>query len=131
MSLPPEKVSELKQVIHNHLSQLDVHGQIRNVLSESLREKDVDEKNLGESGLLELLKERGIVDDIMKTLEFQGVDKNKKLTDPVKMEKSWVPEENRKCKTFPTTRFIVCIGLNTCQHPKMIYNFVLLCFSSY
>lgn len=104
MSLPPEKINELKQVIHAHLSNLDIHGQIRNVLSESLRENQLEKENVQESNLLESLKERGIVDDIMKSLEFKGLEvKSKSKVQDFKggkNEKSenWIPDEDKKCE---------------------------------
>ena len=103
MTLPPEKVNELKQVIHKHLSELDVHGQIRNVLSESLRENETADEN----NLLEMLKDRGIVDDIMKTLQFEGIEKKSKAVsskDGSKILKekagAWIPDEQKKCKIY-------------------------------
>lgn len=98
MALPPEKLNELKQVIHCHLNQLDIHGQIRNVLSESLGENEINERNVGKENLLSILKEKGIVDDVMKTLEFQGIDKGKKSDLEKKNEKEWIADQQRKCE---------------------------------
>ena len=98
MALPPEKLNELKQVIHSHLNQLDIHGQIRNVLSESLRENEIDERNIGKENLLSILKEKGIVDDVLETLEFQGIDKGKKSDLEKKNEKEWIVDQQRKCE---------------------------------
>ena len=97
MGLPPEKISELKQLIHNHLNQLDIHGQIRSVVSESLHKDstaDQDEKNL-----LRILKEQGVVEDVMKTLKFHGALNNfTEATKNKKNEEDWIPEEHRKCE---------------------------------
>lgn len=102
MSLPPEKISELKQLIHSHLSQLDIHGQIRNVLSESLRNESGTEGNrfADEQNLLKILKDQGIVEDIMKTLKFQGARNTTEI--PIKeyikeKEGKWLQDEEKKC----------------------------------
>lgn len=103
MSLPPEKISELKQLIHSHLSQLDIHGQIRNVLSESLRNESGanGNKSTDEQNLLKVLKEQGIVEDIMKTLKFRGTAGNKMNT-PIKedikeKDGKWLADDDKKC----------------------------------
>jgi len=104
MTLPPEKVNELKQVIHSHLAQLDIHGQIKNLVSESM--KNVSENRNDhleeENNLLNMLKEQGIVDDIMSTLKFHGIkdeDKRSKDTSILKQkEGKWMADEERKCE---------------------------------
>lgn len=72
MSLPPEKVAELKQIIHNQLNQMDVHNKIQEVLTESFHEKgrDTDKDQIGEQEILQALREKGIVDDIMQQLQI-------------------------------------------------------------
>ena len=92
MSLPPEKVAELKQVIQSHLNQLDIHGQMRNVLSESLRQNNVDGTHDQDKSMIQILKNHGIVDDIMKTLKFNS-NEGKKESD-----RAWLPDERNKCK---------------------------------
>ena len=75
MSLPTEKVQELKQVIHNHLSQMNVHSRIKECVDESFRGEDFESGGIDEAGLLNALKERGIVDDVMNTLKFEGLER--------------------------------------------------------
>ncbi|XP_064803065.1 centrosomal protein of 76 kDa isoform X3 [Oncorhynchus masou masou] len=71
MSLPPEKASELKQIIHNHLIKMNIHGKIRDVLAETVREDlDPGHSSLSEEDFLRALQRRGIVDDVMKDLHF-------------------------------------------------------------
>ena len=99
MSLPPEKVNELKQVIHAHLNQLDIHGQIKNVVDESMKNNSLNE-NENEMNVLQLLKEKGVVDDILGTLKFQGLKES--LSKPSKAvlkekEGQWISEEEKKC----------------------------------
>lgn len=38
-TLPPEKIAELRQLVHNHVSRTDVQEQIRGCLSEALTEE--------------------------------------------------------------------------------------------
>jgi len=75
MSLPSEKVQELKQIIHSHLSQMNVHSRIKEYVGESFRGDDLESRGIDETGLLNALKERGIVDDVMKTLKFEGIER--------------------------------------------------------
>ncbi|XP_042173954.1 centrosomal protein of 76 kDa isoform X3 [Oncorhynchus tshawytscha] len=71
MSLPPEKASELKQIIHNHLIKMNIHAKIRDVLAETVREDlDPGHSSLSEEDFLRALQCRGIVDDVMKDLHF-------------------------------------------------------------
>ncbi|KAL0963299.1 hypothetical protein UPYG_G00304330 [Umbra pygmaea] len=71
MSLPPDKASELKQIIHNHLVKINIHGKIRDVLAETVREDlDIGQTSLSERDFLRALQRRGIVDDVMKDLHF-------------------------------------------------------------
>lgn len=71
MSLPPEKASELKQIIHNHLLKMDIHGKIREVLAETVRDdQGPARRSLSEADFLRALQRRGIIDDMMKDLHF-------------------------------------------------------------
>ncbi|XP_067367603.1 centrosomal protein of 76 kDa isoform X2 [Channa argus] len=71
MSLPPEKASELKKIIHNHLLKMDIHGKIREVLAEVVRdEQGAAHQSLSEADFLRALQRRGIVNDMMKDLHF-------------------------------------------------------------
>ncbi|CAM9171880.1 unnamed protein product [Bubo scandiacus] len=74
MSLPPEKASELKQIIHQQLVKMDVHGKIREVLAETIREEFAPEhQQLSTEDLIKALRQRGIIDDVMKELKFVTV----------------------------------------------------------
>ncbi|XP_072251049.1 centrosomal protein of 76 kDa isoform X2 [Leuresthes tenuis] len=71
MSLPPEKASELKQIIHNHLLKIDIHGRIREFLAETMRDDQGSaQRPLSETDFLHALQRRGIIDDVMKDLHF-------------------------------------------------------------
>ncbi|XP_054637858.1 centrosomal protein of 76 kDa isoform X1 [Dunckerocampus dactyliophorus] len=74
MSLRPEKASELKQIIHNHLIKMDIHGKIREVLSETMREdQGPAHRVLSEADFLHALQRRGIIDDVMKDIRSSQV----------------------------------------------------------
>ncbi|XP_075952752.1 centrosomal protein of 76 kDa isoform X2 [Anarhichas minor] len=71
MSLPPEKASELKQIIRNHLLKMDIHGRIREVLAETVRDvQGPAHRPLSETDFLHALQRRGIIEDVMKDLHF-------------------------------------------------------------
>ncbi|XP_059713695.1 centrosomal protein of 76 kDa isoform X3 [Haemorhous mexicanus] len=91
MSLPPEKASELKQIIHQQLLKMDVHGRIREVLSETIREELAPEhQQLSTEDLIRALRQRGIIDDVMKELKF--------VTDMNEMGRTSAPK--------PSTHFV-------------------------
>uniref|UniRef100_A0A8C2Q0Y9 Centrosomal protein of 76 kDa n=1 Tax=Cyprinus carpio TaxID=7962 RepID=A0A8C2Q0Y9_CYPCA len=74
MSLPPEKATELKQIIHDHLIKMDIHGKIRDVLAETVRgDGQHGQSSLSEEDFIHALQRRGIVEDVMKDLHFTNV----------------------------------------------------------
>lgn len=80
MSLPPEKVQELKQLIHNHMSHASVHSRIKSCVEESFTGEDQD---IDERFLLQALKDRGVVDEVMRSLRFERLEREeKKKTSP-------------------------------------------------
>uniref|UniRef100_A0A803TWT3 CEP76 N-terminal domain-containing protein n=1 Tax=Anolis carolinensis TaxID=28377 RepID=A0A803TWT3_ANOCA len=71
MALAPGKASELKQIIHQQLTKMDVHSRVREVLAETIREELAPEhQQLSEEHLMKALIRRGIIDDVMKELSF-------------------------------------------------------------
>ncbi|KAF4103509.1 hypothetical protein G5714_016392 [Onychostoma macrolepis] len=84
MSLPPEKATELKQIIHDHLIKMDIHGKIRDVLAETVRgDGQHGQRSLSEEDFIHALQRRGIVDDVMKDLHFTNVDVSQTEADSV------------------------------------------------
>jgi centrosomal protein CEP76 len=71
MSLPPEKISELKQIIHNHLSQHDIQSSIRSILLETMQEKHSD-STITEHQLLVAMQQKGILEEVMSKLKFES-----------------------------------------------------------
>ncbi|XP_068048913.1 centrosomal protein of 76 kDa isoform X2 [Anomalospiza imberbis] len=91
MSLPPEKASELKQIIHQQLLKMDVHGRIREVLAETIREELAPEhQQVSTEDLIRALRQRGIIDDVMKEIKF--------VTDVNETERTSAPK--------PSTHFV-------------------------
>ncbi|TNN39244.1 Centrosomal protein [Liparis tanakae] len=71
MSLPPEKASELKQIIQDHLLKIDIHGRIREVLAESGgSDHGGSHGHLSEAECLHALQRRGIIEDVMRDIRF-------------------------------------------------------------
>ncbi|XP_043116067.1 centrosomal protein of 76 kDa [Puntigrus tetrazona] len=84
MSLPPEKATELKQIIHDHLIKMDIHGKIRDVLAETVRgDGQHGQRSLSEEDFIHALQRRGVVDDVMKDLHFTNVDVSQAEADSV------------------------------------------------
>lgn len=53
---------------------MDVHGRIREVLAETIREELAPEpQQLSTEDLIKALRQRGIIDDVMKELKFVTV----------------------------------------------------------
>ncbi|XP_018412337.1 PREDICTED: centrosomal protein of 76 kDa isoform X1 [Nanorana parkeri] len=90
MSVRPE----LRQVIHEQLHRMDVHGKIREVLAETLRDEfDDGSHNIAEEDLMKALRRRGIVDDVMKELHFLGGDHSRELTSTPKPATPFVDKQ--------------------------------------
>ena len=103
MALPTEKVQELKQIIHNHLSQMNVHSRIKECVDESFRGEDFESGVIDEAGLLNALKERGIVDDVMNTLKFEGLEREPRRSKDRRREETIEEIPTRgNARYFPT-----------------------------
>lgn len=91
MTLPPEKVQELKQIIHNHMSHASVHSRIQSCVEESFTGEDRD---IDEAGLLQALKDKGVVDEVMRSLRFEGLGREqRKARSPKEKRREFVEEE--------------------------------------
>ncbi|XP_078071809.1 centrosomal protein of 76 kDa isoform X1 [Mustelus asterias] len=105
MSLPPHKASELKQIIHNQLTQMNVHEKIREILAESVRDElAASSQVLSEADLVKALQRRGIVDDVMKELQFLTVKEGTSSSKPATHFIDKEPAELRKTNIDPTRR---------------------------
>ncbi|KAM9644539.1 centrosomal protein of 76 kDa isoform 3-T3 [Morphnus guianensis] len=110
MSLPPEKVSELKQIIHQQLVKMDVHGRIREVLAETIRgELAPEHQQLSTEDLIKALRQRGIIDDVMKELKFVTDVNEKERTSAPKPSTHFVAREPpvlKRTNIDPTRRYL-------------------------
>ncbi|XP_039593874.1 centrosomal protein of 76 kDa isoform X1 [Polypterus senegalus] len=111
MSLPPEKALELKQIIHNHLTKIDIHGKIRDVLAETVHEdmERAGHQNLSEEDLMKALRRRGIIDDVMKEVRFVEEVSGRGAASTSKPSTHFVdkdPTELRKTNIDPTRRYL-------------------------
>lgn len=110
MSLPPEKASELKQLIHQQLSKMDVHGRIREILAETIREELApDQQQLSTEDLIKALRRRGIVDDVMKELNFVPDNVDQELPSSPKQPVCFTDRQStllKKTNIDPTRRYL-------------------------
>ncbi|MEE6464551.1 hypothetical protein FKM82_006291 [Ascaphus truei] len=110
MSLSPEKATELKQIIHEQLNRMDVHGKIREVLAETLQEEfRAESQQLSEDDLMKALRRRGIIDDVMKELRFMEDKHPTDFTSTPKPATHFIDREPRTLKKTnidPTRRYL-------------------------
>ncbi|XP_065441304.1 centrosomal protein of 76 kDa isoform X3 [Chrysemys picta bellii] len=110
MALPPEKASELKQIIRQQLTRMDVHGRIREVLAETIREELAPEhQQLSAEDLMKALRRRGIIDDVMKELTFVTDMNDREMTSTPKPSTHFVnrqPPVLQKTNIDPTRRYL-------------------------
>ncbi|KAM8966492.1 centrosomal protein of 76 kDa isoform 2-T2 [Pelodytes ibericus] len=110
MSLSPEKATELKQIIHEQLARMNVHGKIREVLSETLNEEfRAETQQLSEEDLMTALRQRGIIDDVIKELRFTEDHNTRNFTSTPKPATHFVDKEQRMLKKTnidPTRRYL-------------------------
>ncbi|KAJ7418400.1 Centrosomal protein of 76 kDa [Willisornis vidua] len=98
MSLPPDTAAELRHIIHQQLLKMDVHGRIREVLAETIREElPPEHQQLSTEDLIKALRQRGIIDDVMKELKFVTVLGGKAFLDHLQEPE---PLPGQICSTF-------------------------------
>ncbi|XP_031444852.1 centrosomal protein of 76 kDa isoform X2 [Phasianus colchicus] len=110
MALPPGKGSELKRLIQQQLQKMDVHGRIREVLAETIREELAPEhQQLSMEDLIKALRQRGIIDDVMKELKFVTDVNGKERTSSPKPSTHFADREPpvlKKTNIDPTRRYL-------------------------
>ncbi|XP_066481255.1 centrosomal protein of 76 kDa isoform X1 [Tiliqua scincoides] len=110
MSLSPERASELKQLIHQQLTKMDVHSRIREVLAETIREELAPQhQQLSEEDLMKALVRRGIIDDVMKELHFITNVNGEEMTSTPKLSTHFVdkqPAVLKKTNIDPMRRYL-------------------------
>ncbi|XP_054237769.1 centrosomal protein of 76 kDa isoform X2 [Indicator indicator] len=122
MSLPPEKASELKQIIHQQLIKMDVHGRIREVLAEAIREELAPEHpQLSTEDLIKALRQRGIIDDVMKELKFVTDGNEKEKTSAPKPSTHFVDREPPALKKSDGSKMVDATAmLSICDPVHMV-----------
>ncbi|XP_003219767.2 centrosomal protein of 76 kDa isoform X1 [Anolis carolinensis] len=110
MALAPGKASELKQIIHQQLTKMDVHSRVREVLAETIREELAPEhQQLSEEHLMKALIRRGIIDDVMKELSFVTDMNSGEIISPPKPSTHFIdtqPAVLKKTNIDPTRRYL-------------------------
>ncbi|XP_019401150.1 PREDICTED: centrosomal protein of 76 kDa isoform X2 [Crocodylus porosus] len=110
MALLPDKASELKQIIRQQLAKMDVHGRIREVLAETIRDEIVPEhQQLSTDDLMKALRRRGIIDDVMKELKVVTDMNDQEVTLDPKPSTHFVdrqPPVLKKTNIDPTRRYL-------------------------
>lgn len=108
MSLPTEKISELKQIIHSQLSQGDVQRRIREMLAETMREESAMQAGpMGEQEMLNRLKQRGVVDNILQQIQFEGgADLHRQATHFTDRETGFKQPPGKKTNIDPGRRYL-------------------------
>nr|XP_060630998.1 centrosomal protein of 76 kDa isoform X3 [Anolis sagrei ordinatus] len=110
MALAPGKASELKQIIHQQLTKMDVHSRVREVLAETIREELAPEhQQLSEEHLMKALIRRGIIDDVMKELSFVTDMNSGEISSPPKPSTHFIdtqPAVLKKTNIDPTRRYL-------------------------
>ncbi|XP_073487402.1 centrosomal protein of 76 kDa isoform X3 [Aquarana catesbeiana] len=106
----PEKVTELKHIIQEQFHKMDVHGKVREVLAETIGDEFGHESHyLSEEDLMEALRRRGIVDDVMKELRFLEDGHSRDLTSTPKPTTSFMdkrPRTYKKTNIDPSRRYL-------------------------
>ncbi|XP_060630998.2 centrosomal protein of 76 kDa isoform X2 [Anolis sagrei] len=110
MALAPGKASELKQIIHQQLTKMDVHSRVREVLAETIREELAPEhQQLSEQHLMKALIRRGIINDVMKELSFVTDMNSGEISSPPKPSTHFIdtqPAVLKKTNIDPTRRYL-------------------------
>lgn len=66
MSLPPERLQELRQMVHNQVNKAEVLGKIQTCVEQTLSSF---QGNTNEAEVIKVLQDEGIVDDILASLK--------------------------------------------------------------
>lgn len=111
MSLTPEKATELKQIIHNHLMKMNIHDKIREVLAENLRNESgsTHTQPLSERDFLHALQRRGIIDGVMKDLHFARRSTEEEMLSPPKPATHYIDKDEmqlHKTNIDPCRRYL-------------------------
>ncbi|OWK01840.1 CEP76 [Cervus elaphus hippelaphus] len=89
---------------------MDVHGRIREILAETIREELApDQQQLSTEDLIKALKRRGIIDDVMKELNFVSDNVDQELPSSPKQPVCFTDRQStllKKTNIDPTRRYL-------------------------
>jgi hypothetical protein len=80
-SLPPEKINQIKQIIHERYNEIDIQSQIKDIIAGKLNEQPTVNSNSNKSFnrtsvtqeyILEEIKRKGTVDSLMSDIELNS-----------------------------------------------------------
>jgi len=110
MTLPPTKLAELNQIIHNQLNQANIRDHIKNALSSAMSAPERSESQpVTEQEILDDLKRKGIVQSILGKLKFETPiynDQNKPATHKEVDEEIIKAKLTEKAAVDPTRRYL-------------------------
>nr|CAB3230038.1 centrosomal protein of 76 kDa-like [Phallusia mammillata] len=132
MSIPPQKRAELKQIIHNQLTQADIQQRIKNAVSSALSQNEGDTEPVTEDQILSDLKRQGLVQNLLEKLKFESPiyeHETKPATHKPIDEEVLQAKITQKAAIDPTRRYVYLqvLGgkafldhLNAPAHPKAV-----------
>ncbi|CAL1548119.1 unnamed protein product [Lymnaea stagnalis] len=109
MALPPEKINELKQIIHSQISQLDIQKQIRNVVSNMSSQEQGQSSAFTEADVMNQLRQRGVVDEILRHIQVDGPQNGKPASHFADSTSHLNNPLAKKANIDPTRRYLYVI----------------------
>ncbi len=69
-TLPPEKINQIKQIIHDRYNEVDIQSQIRSIISEQMSNSNPGNNN--HEAIVQQIKNKGIIDSLMTGIKFEN-----------------------------------------------------------
>jgi len=70
-SLPPEKIKQIKQIIHDRYNEVDIQSQIRSIIAEQMSSND-GLKSSNQEAIVHEIRKKGIIDSLMSGVKFEN-----------------------------------------------------------
>ncbi len=70
-SLPPEKIKQIKQIIHDRYNEVDIQSQIRTIIAEQMSSND-GLKPSHQEAIVHEIRKKGIIDSLMSGVKFEN-----------------------------------------------------------
>ncbi|GFN79292.1 centrosomal protein of 76 kda [Plakobranchus ocellatus] len=106
MTLPPEKIAELRQIIHSQVSQLDVQNQIRNVVSNMMNGQNGHGDVLTEADVMNQLRQGGVIDEVMRHIQVDGSHNSKPAAHFADLTNSASQGMSKRANIDPSRRYL-------------------------